>query len=43
MIIVTYEIVYESTPGGSRTPHLLIRIQTLYPVKLRALGGEGGI
>ena len=33
----------ESAPGGSRTPNLLIRSQMLYPVKLQALGGEGGI
>ncbi len=33
----------QSTPGGSRTPNLLIRSQMLYPVKLRALCGEGGI
>ena len=43
MIIVTFEIIYESTPGGSRTPNLLIRNQMLYPIKLRALCGEGGI
>ena len=30
------------TPGGTRTPNLLIRSQTLYPIELRALGGEGG-
>lgn len=27
----------KNTPGGSRTPNLLIRSQMLYPVKLRAL------
>jgi hypothetical protein len=27
-----------STPGGTRTPNLLIRSQTLYPIELRAQG-----
>jgi hypothetical protein len=27
-----------STPGGTRTPNLLVRSQTLYPIELRALG-----
>ena len=26
------------TPGGIRTPDLLVRSQTLYPAELRALG-----
>jgi hypothetical protein len=29
--------VSRSTPGGTRTPNLLIRSQTLYPIELRAL------
>jgi hypothetical protein len=28
-------------PGKTRTPNLLIRSQTLYPVELRARGGCG--
>ncbi len=31
----TQEILY-CTPGGSRTPNLLVRSQTLYPIELRA-------
>ena len=27
---------FSSTPGGTRTPNLLIRSQTLYPIELRA-------
>ena len=29
-------------PGGTRTPDLLLRRQLLYPVELRALGGDAG-
>ena len=29
---------FGSTPGGTRTPNLLIRSQTLYPIELRAQG-----
>ena len=28
--------VYNGTPEGSRTPNLLVRSQTLYPIELRA-------
>ncbi len=28
------------TPGGTRTPSLLVRSQTLYPIELRAQEGE---
>ena len=31
-----------STPGGTRTPNLLIRNQTLYPIELRALESDKG-
>ena len=31
-----WKICY-STPGGIRTPNILIRSQTLYPIELRAL------
>jgi hypothetical protein len=30
-------LIMRSTPGGIRTPNLLIRSQVLYPVELRAL------
>ena len=31
------------TPGGTRTPNLLVRSQALYPIELRAPGGGGAI
>ena len=40
---VTDEVCLGGALGGTRTPNLLIRNQMLYPVKLQALGGEGGI
>ncbi len=32
----------DRTPGGTRTPNLLIRNQTLYPIELRALESDKG-
>ena len=34
---------FGGTPGGTRTPNLLIRNQTLYPIELRAQAEPGWV
>ncbi len=38
----TFSFPLNGTPGGSRTPNLLVRSQALYPIELRAQGFDGG-
>ena len=37
LIYARLTLVKSGTPGGSRTPNLLIRSQALYPIELRVL------
>ncbi len=36
-------LLKNGTPGGSRTPNLLIRSQALYPIELRVHGKKGEV
>ena len=35
LIQAGFTLIMNGTPGGSRTPNLLVRSQALYPIELR--------